>query len=74
MVRGSWMQGEMSEDGKLYGHVCSGYMDGYTGSMKNNKKHGFGIETHRYGFTFVGEFKDGKRHGKMTYHNPDYGT
>ena len=49
--------------------------------MKRNKKHGFGkflipltlvlgIEHHRYGFKFVGEWKDGKRCGKMTYHDP----
>ena len=71
MVRGQHYTGEVDQDGNCYGQVSATY-DGYTGQMKDNKKHGYGIETHRYGFTFVGEFRNGKRCGKMTYHNPGH--
>ena len=29
-----------------------------------------GVEEHRYGFKFMGEWWDNHRHGKMTYYNP----
>ena len=44
-----------------------GSNEDYDGMFRNNKYHGFGKEEHRYGPLFIGEYKEGKRHGKMTF-------
>ena len=41
----------------------------YRGTFYMNKKHGFGIEEHAYKSYFIGEYKDGKRHGRITFYN-----
>ena len=68
-IRGQYYRGELAVvDNKLVA-----YGDGsdynYEGMLRNEKKHGIGKEHHAYGMTFIGEYKNGKRHGKMTYNS-----
>ncbi len=64
--------GEINEKGEAFGkgYLSAAGFESFTGTFKDNKRNGFGVETHRYGFTFVGEWKNNLRWGKMTYTSP----
>ena len=72
-IRGQYYRGELAVVGdELVAYGLGGDL-AYSGLFLNNKRHGVGEETHRYGPTFIGEYKDGKRHGRMTYYSDGMG-